>query len=141
MDTLSQHLASAEDTHRLGIAIASTLRAGDVLALTGTLGAGKTHLTQGIVAGLGSQVTVTSPTFGLVHEYLDGRWPVFHFDFYRLETAEELLELGRDDYLDRGAIVIVEWADRFPELMPSQTIWWRLQYDEESGGRVLDRLP
>lgn len=132
-------LTSPEDTRSAASALAADLQAGDVVALTGTLGAGKTHFTQGLVAGLGSGDTVTSPTFGIVHEYVDGRLPVFHFDFYRLETAEELLEVGWDDYLDRDGVVVVEWADRFRELLPRQAQWWRLEH-EESGGRRLERL-
>ena len=133
-------LATPEETHGLGADLAGELKAGDVIGLTGTLGAGKTCLSQGIVAGLGSMASVTSPTFGLVHEYVDGRLPVYHFDFYRIEAAEELLELGWDDYLDRDGVVIVEWADRFAELMPEQTQWWRLAHDEETGGRRVERL-
>ncbi len=133
-------LITVEETHRVARSLAADLRAGDVIALTGTLGAGKTHFSQGLVAGLGSEAAVTSPTFGIVHEYPDGRLPVCHFDFYRLEGDEELLELGWDDYLDRDGVVIVEWADRFPSFLPSHTQWWQLQHDEESGGRVLERL-
>ena len=87
---------------------------GDCLALVGDLGAGKTHFTKGIVAGLGCDAAVTSPTFTLVHEYRGGRLPVFHFDFYRLESAAELLAIGWDDYLDEGGVAIVEWADNSP---------------------------
>ncbi|MFT4639275.1 MAG: tRNA threonylcarbamoyladenosine biosynthesis protein TsaE [Verrucomicrobiales bacterium] len=141
LDPQRRTLGTPKETHRVGADLAVELKAGDVIGLTGTLGAGKTHLSQGIVEGLGSQAAVTSPTFGLVHEYTDGRLSVYHFDFYRIEVAEELLELGWDDYLDRDGVVIVEWADRFPDLMPEQTQWWRLQHDEETGGRLLERLP
>ena len=91
---------------------------GSVWWLSGDLGAGKTHWTKGFVAGVGSEAAVTSPTFGLVHEYAGGRHPVFHFDFYRIESASELLSLGWDDYLERGGIVVVEWGDKYPDLMP-----------------------
>ena len=133
-------LATVEETQRVARALAADLRAGDVIALTGDLGAGKTHFSQGLVAGLGSESAVTSPTFGIVHEYTDGRLPVAHFDFYRLENEEELLELGWDDYLDRGGVVIVEWADRYASFLPSHAQWWQLRHDEESGGRLLERV-
>lgn len=134
-------LASIEATHAAGRALAEDLRGGDVVALIGDLGAGKTHLCQGVVEGLGSSALVTSPTFGLVHEYVDGAVEVYHFDFYRIEAAEELWEIGWDDYLERGGIVMVEWADRFPDLLPSGAQWWRLRHDaKESEGRWLQRL-
>lgn len=123
---MSTLLSSPEATHAWGRDLAATLRAGDVIALCGQLGAGKTQASMGIVAGLGSQAAVTSPTFTLVHEYLDGRLPVFHFDFYRMERAEEVLGLGWDEILDEPGVVIVEWADLFPALMPPGTRWFDL---------------
>src|SRR5882757_482906 len=112
------HLATVADTLSWGCALAETLQAGDVIALVGDLGAGKTHATKGIVAGLGSPMDVSSPTFTLVHEYTGGRLPVYHFDFYRLDSAAELPGIGWDDYLDANGLVIVEWADKFPEAIP-----------------------
>lgn len=117
-------LHQVEDTVAWGCHLAATLAVGDVVALVGNLGAGKTHATKGIVAGLGSSANVSSPTFSLVHEYTDGRLPVFHFDFYRLDASQEVIDIAWDDYLDGGGIVIVEWADRFPDLMPSNTRWY-----------------
>lgn len=113
---------SVEEMVALGRAAAAGVAPGTVIGLIGGLGAGKTHWTKGFVAGIGAPVDVTSPTFSLVHEYRGGRLPVFHFDFYRLETAAELLALGWDEYLDEGGVVIVEWADRFPELLPANTV-------------------
>ncbi len=107
----------------LGRRFASAARGGAIYALVGGLGAGKTHWTKGFVAGLGSDEEVTSPTFGLLHEYSRGTWEVFHFDFYRIGEAAELLALGWDEYVEAGGIVIAEWADRFPELLPAETIW------------------
>lgn len=120
-------LATVADTLTWGRTLAATLRAGDVIALVGTLGAGKTHATKGIVAGLGSTADVSSPTFTLVHEYTGPGLTAFHFDFYRLDTAEEVLNIGWDDYLDAGGVVIVEWADKFPELLPEGTRWFRFE--------------
>jgi len=109
-----------------------------VLALCGTLGSGKTSLTKGIVAGLGSSAAVTSPTFTLVHEYPGGCMEVAHFDFYRVQNAEELVAAGWDDYLDRGGVVIAEWADRFPALLPDHTTWLQLEADGKS--RIIRKI-
>jgi tRNA threonylcarbamoyladenosine biosynthesis protein TsaE len=117
-------LATVDDTLAWGRALAETLRAGDVIALVGELGAGKTHGTKGIVAGLGSPGDVSSPTFTLVHEYTGGRVPAYHFDFYRMDSASEVLNIGWDDYLDAGGVVIVEWADKFPEIVPANARWF-----------------
>lgn len=105
---------------------AETLRPNDVVALCGDLGAGKTHFVKGLVAGCGSAEPVTSPTFTLVHEYRAGRWPVFHFDFYRIARVAELEQIGFEDFLDDDGIAVIEWADRFPELFPARTRWIRL---------------
>jgi tRNA threonylcarbamoyladenosine biosynthesis protein TsaE len=120
-------LKSEIDTQNWGLDLAESLTEGTVIALCGNLGAGKTQMTKGIVRGLRSSADVTSPTFTLVHEYTDGRLPVFHFDFYRMESAGEVLSLGWDEYLDEKAVVIVEWADRFANLMPPHTRWIRIE--------------
>jgi tRNA threonylcarbamoyladenosine biosynthesis protein TsaE len=120
-------LDNVDATMAWGCALAGNLAAGDVVALVGTLGAGKTHATKGIVAGLGSSMEVSSPTFTLVHEYPGPGLTAFHFDFYRLVSAPEVLNIGWDDYLDAGGVVIVEWADKFSELMPASTRWFRFK--------------
>jgi tRNA threonylcarbamoyladenosine biosynthesis protein TsaE len=120
-------LADTDATVAWGRSLASSLRAGDVIALVGNLGAGKTHATKGIVAGLGAASDVSSPTFTLVHEYRGGRLPVFHFDFYRLNAPDEVLNIGWDDYLDSGGVTVVEWADKFPALLPDSTHWFRFE--------------
>jgi tRNA threonylcarbamoyladenosine biosynthesis protein TsaE len=104
-----------------GRSFAARLRAGDVVALDGDLGAGKTHFCKGLVAGLGSNEEVTSPTFALVQEYQGGAWPVFHFDWYRLEDAAELQGIGWDDYLDEEGVILVEWSEKFPAMLPPAT--------------------
>ena len=131
-----KRLATPEDTLAWGRELGQSLRAGEVIALKGNLGAGKTHAVKGIAEGLGSVSAVSSPTFALVHEYRDGRLPLFHFDFYRLETAAEVLRLGWDDYLDEPGVVVVEWPDRFPELLPEGTRWFVFEHLPE-GGRSL----
>lgn len=123
----------------LGRSAAATARAGSVIALVGGLGAGKTHWSKGFVKGIGSEAEVTSPTFGLVHEYSGGRLPVFHFDFYRLDSASELVALGWDEYLEQGGVVIAEWGDKFPELLPPDTVWLEFTIDPDGGRTVSQR--
>ena len=116
----------------MGRQLAAGLGAGSVLALQGDLGAGKTHFTKGIVAGLASPAVVTSPTFTIVHEYFGGRLPVYHFDFFRLEDRQSAIRLGLDDYFCGDGISVVEWADRFPDLLPEQARWIRFEMQSET---------
>ena len=138
---MSTILRTPEETIAWGEALGRDLRAGDVIALCGHLGAGKTHATKGILLGLGSQGEVTSPTFTLAHEFHDGRLPLFHFDFYRIELAAEVLSLGWDEYLEQGGVVVVEWADRFPDLIPPGARWFHLQALPEGGRIVTEGVP
>ena len=136
-DELSVVTRSQPQTVAVGRALGECLAEGDVLVLTGDLGAGKTQLTKGMAAGLGHPGEVTSPTFTLAHEYEGGRLPLFHFDFYRLDHPDDLLALGWDDYLDAGGVVVAEWADRFPALVPPAARWIELRHDG-TGGDILD---
>ncbi len=121
VDTMISH--SAEQTFELGRSFAAQLGAGDVVALDGDLGAGKTHFIKGLAVGLGYDGGVTSPTFTLIHEYTGGRLALYHFDFYRLDSDDEALRIGLDEYLDAGGVVAIEWAGRFPALLPRGTRW------------------
>jgi tRNA threonylcarbamoyladenosine biosynthesis protein TsaE len=114
---------SPAETEAIGRQLAEDVDAGSVLALKGELGSGKTLFTKGLVAGLGSSAAVTSPTFTIVHEYQGGRLPVYHFDFFRLENREAATRLGLDDYFFGDGLSVIEWADRFPELVPEQARW------------------
>jgi tRNA threonylcarbamoyladenosine biosynthesis protein TsaE len=114
---------SADETAAAGRECAGALQPGEVLALAGDLGAGKTQFVKGLVAGLGSTAAVTSPTFTLIHEYTGGRLPIYHFDFYRLESRIAALRLGLDDYFFGDGVSVVEWADRFPDLIPVDADW------------------
>ena len=96
---------------------------GSILALKGDLGSGKTLFVKGLVAGFESHADVTSPTFTILHEYRGGRSPVYHFDFFRLEDRESVERLGLDDYFFGDGVSVIEWADRFPELIPQQARW------------------
>ena len=96
---------------------------GSVLALQGELGSGKTLFTRGFVSGMGSTATVFSPTFTIVHEYRDGRLPVYHFDLFRIENSRSLDRLGLDDYFFGDGVSVIEWADRFPQFVPEHARW------------------
>ena len=102
---------SPEETEAVGRKLAAQLRPGDVLAYYGDLGAGKTAFTRGLAAGLGVTEQVTSPTYTIVNEYLSGRMPLFHFDMYRLASADELFDIGWEDYVNRGSVCAVEWSE------------------------------
>ena len=108
---------SPEETEKIGEALGKSLQAGTVLAYRGDLGAGKTAFTRGLARGLGYNDPVTSPTYTIVNEYLGGRIPLFHFDMYRLTSADDLFDIGWDDYLDRGGICAVEWSENVAEAM------------------------
>ena len=100
-----------EETEALGQRLAACLRPGDVIAYYGDLGAGKTAFTRGLARGLEIREAVTSPTYTIVNEYLSGRMPLFHFDMYRLESSDDLFDIGWEDYLARGGVCAVEWSD------------------------------
>ena len=113
--------ASEEETRALGERLGRALRPGDVLALLGDLGAGKTVLAKGIVAGLGGGEEATSPSFTLVNVY-EGPLPIYHLDFYRLGREEDVESLGFRDLLDGLGVVLVEWADRVPSCLPADRL-------------------
>ena len=108
---------SPAETERLGEKLAEKLTPCAVLAYRGELGAGKTAFTRGLARGLGYTDPVTSPTYTIVNEYLGGRLPLFHFDMYRLSSAEDLWDIGWEDYLDRGGVCAVEWSENVTEAM------------------------
>jgi len=155
-DSYSQRMAQLSETGvrvdspeamiALGREVAAGLHAGSVLALQGGLGAGKTHFTKGIaeglveglVEGLNCSPEVTSPTFTLVHEYQGGRLPLYHFDFYRMDSEDEVLRIAWDEYLDEDGVVVVEWPDKFPGLIPAGATW--LSFDHDDGARVVKLL-
>jgi tRNA threonylcarbamoyladenosine biosynthesis protein TsaE len=116
-------IQNSEDTERIGERLAVFLRPGDLLCLTGDLGAGKTTLARGIVRGLKSPALVSSPTFTLIHEYTGGRFPVYHADAYRLLGAEDAIGTGLEDYILRGdGVLLLEWWERIAELLPDERL-------------------
>ncbi|MBQ2597474.1 MAG: tRNA (adenosine(37)-N6)-threonylcarbamoyltransferase complex ATPase subunit type 1 TsaE [Oscillospiraceae bacterium] len=102
---------AAAETEAIGEALAKKLAPGDVIAYRGDLGVGKTAFTRGLARGLGIPGPVTSPTYTIVNEYTEGRLPLFHFDLYRIGSADELFELGWEDYQSRGGVCAVEWSE------------------------------
>ena len=127
---------SAEETIAFGRQLAGSLRAGDVLALTGDLGAGKTCLVKGLAAGLNITHAVTSPTFTLIHEYRGGRLPLAHIDLYRLATAIEAVNIGIEEYLSGAGVTVIEWAERIESLLPAQTKRIRLTALDETTRQI-----
>ncbi len=110
---------SDQETIGLGRRVGALLRGGDVLALAGELGSGKTWFTKGVAVGLEipSDTIITSPSFTLVNEY-EGRWPLYHMDAYRLGSLSEFVSAGLEEYFYMGGVVVMEWADRWPEILP-----------------------
>ncbi len=115
----------AEETQKVGMELGARLVPGTVVGIIGQLGAGKTCLAQGVCRGLGVEEYVTSPSFVLIHEY-EGRLPVYHFDLYRLRDAEELFDLGYEEYFYGDGVCLVEWAERAGSLWPEDGVEVRL---------------
>ena len=113
---------SEQETEQLGLRVGRALKPGSVIAYTGDLGAGKTAFTRGLARGLGVPERVTSPTFTIVNEYEGGRLPLFHFDMYRLGCADELFDIGWEDYLARGGVCAVEWSENVEEALEEDAI-------------------
>ena len=127
---------SAAETRALGEKLASRLKAGDVVVLEGELGAGKSELARGIAKGLGVTETVTSPSFTILNVYESGRCPMYHFDWYRLESADELYELGMDEYLGGDGIAVVEWPEMCPDAVPEGALRIRLEAAGENERKI-----
>ena len=124
---------SSDETKQLAAQLASGLNPGDVLALEGDLGSGKTQFVQGLARALGVPENgyVRSPSFTLLNEYR-GRFPLYHFDFYRLHEPSALDDLGLEEYFDGHGITVIEWADRFPGALPERTIHIHFEIVDEN---------
>ena len=129
-------IRNEEDTKAFGRKLAEELEAGDILALIGDLGTGKTTLTKSVAAGLGVTEDIPSPTFNIVNEYHSGRLPLYHFDVYRLESGADLFEIGGEEYFDAGGVCIIEWADLVAEVLPDDTKVIFLEYGAQEGERI-----
>ena len=124
---------SWEETFALGERVGRIARAGQVYTLNGDLGAGKTVFTQGVAAGLGIRETVNSPTFTILQIYEEGRLPFYHFDVYRIVDAEEMDEIGCDEYFFGEGVCLIEWAELIREILPEENIRIVIEKDLEKG--------
>lgn len=132
--------ASVDETIALGARLAETLMPGDVLALEGDLGTGKTHLVKGVAQGLGLDPRdVRSPTFTIVQVHEGGRLPLYHFDAYRIGSPGEFVDLGFEEYVFGEGVTVVEWPQRVASLLPEYTQWLHLEHVSESKRRIGER--
>ena len=120
---------SPDETRAFGAKLAKETNEGTVYALIGSLGSGKTEFVRGFVAALSSDAAVSSPTFTIVNTYPAGKFIIHHFDFYRIRNADELIEIGFQEYINNDDVCLIEWADMFPEVFPEKTIF--IQFKEE----------
>ena len=127
---------SHEETQEIGRLLGQKAKGGDILLLTGALGAGKTCLTQGIAWGLGVKDYTRSPTFVIVARYR-GRLTLHHMDLFRIQDTQEAWDLGTDEYLFGDDVCVVEWADRAAELFPKQSLWINLEYGAKETERLI----
>ncbi len=128
---------SPDETRALGRTLAQALQGGAVVAFTGDLGAGKTAFVSGMAEGLGIEERVTSPTFTIVNEYEGGRLPLFHFDMYRLGSADELFHIGWEDYLARNGVCAVEWSENVDEALDGDSIRVDISRGEDDNTRII----
>lgn len=122
-----------KDTFRLGLKIGEEAKPGQIYTLTGDLGTGKTVFTQGVAQGLGIQEPVSSPTFTIVSVYEEGRIPLYHFDVYRIGDAEEMEEIGYEDFFYGQGVCLIEWAELIRELLPQRYTEIKIEKDLEQG--------
>jgi tRNA threonylcarbamoyladenosine biosynthesis protein TsaE len=129
---------SSDDTKGVAAKFSAGLKGGEVIALVGELGAGKTCFVQGLAEGLNinKKYYVNSPTFTILNIYEGGKKPVYHFDWYRLESENECLDIGLEEYFDGNGISVIEWAEKFPRLLPEKTIWIRIDVEGEKKRRI-----
>ena len=131
-------LDSEEKTRELGLRIANALEPGDIVALVGELGAGKTALTKYIAEGLDIKSKVISPTFTIVRLYEDGRVPLAHYDVYRLSGSDELWDTGAGDIIGGRYASVIEWADIVADSLPEDALLVQLSYADEEGARTAE---
>lgn len=129
-------LKNEQETKRFGIELGKSLEQGDVVALIGDLGTGKTALTKYIAQGMGIQDLITSPTFTIVQEYHSSKLPLYHFDVYRIGDLEEMFELGYEEYFYGQGVCVIEWADLIEELLPENAKIIKIQYGQREGERI-----
>lgn len=140
MESARYRTASPEETERLGEELADSLREGDLVALTGELGGGKTRFVRGIAKGLGSRGFVKSPSFTIINIYEGGRLPLYHIDLYRIGRAGELHSAGLEEYLYGNGVAAIEWADKAPELLGECRITVSFSYAGENEREIEIRV-
>lgn len=129
-------IKNENDTKEFGLKLANQLNPGDVVALVGDLGTGKTTLSKYIAQGLGIDEVITSPTFTIVQEYHQGKMPLYHFDVYRIGDIEEMYEMGYEEYFFGEGVSLVEWADMIEEIIPEDAKIIFIEYGAEEGQRI-----
>ena len=129
-------IKNEEDTREFGLALGKSAKPGQVLALIGDLGTGKTTLTKYIAQGLGIKEHIQSPTFTIIREYQSGRLPLYHFDVYRIADPDELFNIGAHEYFDGEGLCVVEWADLVEEELTEDTLYIYIEYGSEEGERI-----
>lgn len=128
---------SPAETERIASLLADEITGSAVIAMTGDLGAGKTAFVRGLAKALGFSGEVTSPTFALVHEYLGGRLPLYHFDMYRVDSWESLYSTGFFDYMDTDAVLAVEWSENIENALPDDLITVDITRGETENSRII----
>lgn len=129
---------SAADTERIAAELAESIEPGDMVALFGGLGVGKTAFCRGFAKGIGYNGEVTSPTFAIVHEYLGGRLNIYHFDMYRIESFDELYSTGYFEYLESGGVVITEWSENIENVLPNKYYRVEMSNPEQNDRRKIE---
>lgn len=128
---------SEEETKMIGQKVASQLKKGDIIVLTGDLGSGKTKFVEGILTYFGKQDEISSPTFTIVNEY-EGNMPLYHFDVYRIGSSEEMYDIGYDEYINSDGVCIIEWANLIEDILPDEYLHIELKYKDMSREMILN---
>ena len=125
-----------EDTQALGMQLAQALKRGDVVLMTGDMGAGKSEFSRGVARGLGITCAVPSPSFTILNVYEEGRIPLYHFDWYRIGDESELTDMGLDEFVGGDGVALIEWHERAPYLVPETSLEVRLEPQEDGSRRI-----
>lgn len=138
MEKLTINIKNERDTEKFGLELGRTAKAGEVIALIGDLGTGKTTLTKYIASGLGVTEQITSPTFNIIKEYRSGRLPLFHFDVYRIGDIDEMFEIGYEEYFYGEGVCVIEWADLIEEIIPENAMIIRISRGASEEERIYE---
>lgn len=137
MSTFKIKSCSVEETISLAKKLGSTITKGTTICLTGDLGTGKTHFAKGVAEGLGITSSITSPTFTIVNEYHTGRLPLYHFDVYRVHDADEILQVGFEEYIYGEGITLIEWADLIESILPDEFLQVKIEKNQTENERII----